>query len=98
MIHSKYVIEAVDWLRKNWEADAEKIIEATANIIPYDGTLGEFVKYECVTMGGNWGGMLLSGIKTVFPEVWDAIPDDMGINPFAGIMYTLILCGVDTTV
>lgn len=96
-INPEYIAEAKRELVDRWGDAGEAVIKAASTVIPYDGTLAEFVKWECVACGGNWGGMLLSGIKFVFPEVWDAIPDDMGCFAFSGICYTLLLCGVDTT-
>ena len=52
---------------------------------------------ECSCCGGNWGGMLLTGIHELYPEVWDAIPDKMGVFAFRDICATLILLGVDIT-
>ena len=40
-------------------------------------TMPEFLDH-CTACGGNWGAMLLTGIKTLYPAVYDAIPDDMG--------------------
>ena len=41
--------------------------------------------------------MLLTGIRELWPAVYDAIPDDMGCFAFECIADILILCGVDTT-
>ena len=43
------------------------------------------------------GGMFLTGIKRLFPAVYDAIPDDMGCQAFGCILHTMLLCGIDTT-
>ena len=51
---------------------------------------------NCIACGGNWGGMLLTGIKALWPEVWELIPDNMGIHAFECIVSVLNLCGVDT--
>ena len=53
----------------------------------------EFLDH-CTAHGGNWGGMLLSGLKKLRPKVWDAIPDDMGPFSWALICDTIKLCGV----
>jgi hypothetical protein len=42
--------------------------------------------------------MFLSGLEKLYPAVWEAIPDDMGLFAMADILNTLILCGVDTSV
>lgn len=49
---------------------------------------------NCITSGGNWGGMLLTGIRHYWPHVWEAIPNDMGINAWGCICDTMFLCGV----
>ena len=53
----------------------------------------EFLDH-CTAHGGNWEGMLLSGLKKLRPKVWNAIPDKMG--PFSWILIcgTIKLCGV----
>lgn len=53
----------------------------------------EFLDH-CTAHGGNWGGMLLSGLKKLRPEVWNAIPDKMGPFSWALICDTIKLCGV----
>ena len=47
--------------------------------------------------GGDWGAMLLTGIKRLFPQVWDAIPNEMGVYAFIVLLNVLILRGVDTS-
>lgn len=49
---------------------------------------------HCTACGGNWGGMLLTGIHELWPEVWDAIPDNMGVFAWNGICTTLALLNV----
>jgi hypothetical protein len=59
-------------------------------------TFDEFLK-SCTACGGNWGGLLLSGIKELFPETYAAIPEHMassGEKAFALLIDTLILCGI----
>ena len=56
----------------------------------------EFLSH-CTACGGNWGGMLLSGLKKLRPTVWDIIPDNMGTQAWGCICSTLILCGIDTS-
>lgn len=56
-------------------------------------TIDEFLKH-CTACGGNWGGMLLTGIKELYPEVYDAIPDEMGHFAWLAICTTLKLLGV----
>ena len=37
-------------------------------------TFKEFLGH-CTAQGGNWTKMLMTGIKEVFPEYWEAMPD-----------------------
>ena len=53
----------------------------------------EFLSH-CTACGGNWGAMLLTGIKALWPEVYDAIPEDMGILAWNCISATIGLLGV----
>ena len=53
----------------------------------------EFLNH-CTAHGGNWGGMLLSGLKKLRPKVCNAIPDKMGPFSWALICDTIKLCGV----
>ena len=34
----------------------------------------EFLDH-CTAQGGNWTGMIMSGIRECFPEYWDALED-----------------------
>jgi hypothetical protein len=53
----------------------------------------EFLDH-CTACGGNWEGMLLSGLKELRPKVWTAIPDEMGAFSRVLICETIELCGV----
>lgn len=57
-------------------------------------TMKDFLTH-CTACGGNWGGMLLTGIHELWPEVWEAIPDDMGVFAWSGICTTLALLNVN---
>ena len=92
--------EAQDNLVRWWGEDGKRVIEAIFNYtddnINWRGTsVNEFFQV-CTACGGNWGGMLLSGIKELFPSVWDAIPQNMGTHAWECICYTLMLLGIDT--
>lgn len=56
-------------------------------------TMKDFLSH-CTACGGNWGGMLLTGINELWPEVWEAIPDDMGLLAWVCLCNTLTLLGV----
>lgn len=79
-----------------WGEDGKRVIEICAQSNPLNITFKEFLN-DCTACGGNWGGMLLTGLRELRPNVWDAIPDDMGVFAWQGICSTLVLCGVDTS-
>lgn len=90
------IIEAQNYIVENWGELGKEVIAACFRENPYNKPLKQFLDH-CVTCGGNWGGMLLSGIKELYPKVYELIPDDMGIFAFTCIIYTLRLLGVDTS-
>lgn len=96
MITCDMILEAQTYIINQWEDDGKKVIEAIYHVNPFNGGMKEFLTH-CTACGGNWGGMLLTGIKKLYPDVWEAIPKDMGIFAFTCIAYTLLLCGVDTS-
>lgn len=71
----------------------DNIIQAIDNQITTPMTMNEFMTH-CTACGGNWGGMLLTGLQKLYPEVYEAIPDDMGMFAFRGICETLALLGI----
>ena len=96
MITFKMIQDAQNQIIESWGNDGEKVIEECAKVTPFNNGSKSFLEH-CLACGGNWGGMLLSGIQELYPEVWDAIPDDLGVFSFGNICSVLILCGVDTT-
>ena len=96
MIKYDYIIEAQNYLVENWGEDGKKVIETCFRMAPFNDSFDSFLNH-CTAYGGNWGGMLLTGIKKLYPEVWEVIPNDMGINVWPCLLYTLLLLGVDTT-
>lgn len=60
--------ERRDFITKNW---GEGVLEAIDNCEPLNITFGQFLD-KCVACGGNWGGMLLSGLRfgKLFPKIW----------------------------
>lgn len=56
-------------------------------------TMSQFLDH-CTACGGNWGGMILTGLQELYPEVYDAIPDKMGMFAWRGICDTITLLGV----
>ena len=75
---------------KAGEMFVEQCFEADTKEMSCD----EFLN-NCSACGGNWGGMLLTGVKRLYPEVWYVIPDDMGHNAWGCIIATLKLLKID---
>ena len=82
--------ERRDFIAKNW---GEDVLEAIDSCEPLNITFGQFLD-KCVACGGNWGGMLLTGLRKLRPEIWEAIPENMGLYAWQCICNTLILAGV----
>lgn len=93
-------IEMIETAKKDlvtfWGDTGFNVIKVCETVAPFNGASKEFLQH-CTACGGNWGGMLLTGIKELYPEVWSAIPDDMGVFAWAALCSALILCGVDTS-
>lgn len=51
----------------------------------------EFITH-CTACGGNWTRMMLSGIKALYPEYWEAMPDKT--YTFADIIKHLEFLGI----
>lgn len=95
MITYKDITYAQEHLVEIWGEGGMKVIEATFEVNPFNKGIKEFLSH-CTCCGGNWGGMLLSGLHELYPTVWEAIPENMGPFAWSGICSTLILCGIDT--
>lgn len=87
--------EAQRTLVENWGNQGKVVIALAFQEKKFDGGMKAWLKF-CTACGGNWGGMLLSGVRDLYPKVWDAIPDDMGVFAFASICSLLVLLGVRT--
>ena len=95
MITYEMIKEAQESIVNHWKEDGKKVIEEIAKVNPFNKSLREFLQF-CTACGGNWGGMFLSGIKKIWPNVYDEIPDNMGANAFFCICYVLSLLSVKT--
>jgi len=96
MLNYEDIKKAQNYIVEQWGEDGKNVV--TACYYSRKGVMSnkEFLD-NCTACGGNWGGMLLTGIKQLFPQVWDAIPNDMGACAFVALLNVLILCGVDTS-
>lgn len=96
MITYEMIIDAQTRLVQDWGKQGKRVIETCAKEKPFGNSSTEFLNY-CTACGGNWAGMLLSGIKALYENVWNVIPDHMGKNAFANLCCVLNLLGVDTS-
>lgn len=80
-----------DYVARIWGSN---ILSAIDNQHTVPMTMEQFLD-NCTACGGNWGGMLLTGIQKLYPEVYNAIPEDMGIFAWSGICRTIKLLGVE---
>lgn len=78
------------------DAWGNEVVEAATKTAPFNGNVSAFLD-NCIACGGNWGGMFLSGIRRLNPDVYAKIPNNMGHNSFHTICNLLILLGVDTS-
>lgn len=95
MITKEMRAEATDFLIKYWGEEVAHSITEAASTYKVKMPVIEFLDH-CIACGGNWSGMLLTGIKELFPTVWDLIPEDMGRQSYACLCNVLLLCGVHT--
>lgn len=83
-----------DSLVEEWGEDGKKVFLECWKADKFEGDFIDFLPH-CTACGGNWGGMLLSGVKKLYPEVWEAIPDNMGVRAWSCICNVLVLLGVE---
>ena len=88
------IVYYMSLLAKEWGRNGEKVVAECFKADTKEMSCDEFL-YHCSACGGNWGGMLLTGVKRLYPEVWNAIPDDMGHNAWSCIIATLKLLKID---
>jgi hypothetical protein len=95
MIKYDRIIKAQNDLVKYWGDDGKKVIEMCFKSHKSNMSLDTFLSDYCTACGGNWGGMLLSGVRRLYPDVWDAIPKEMGSYAWVCICAVLILLGIE---
>lgn len=93
MVTFKEIKSAQDTVLDHWGEQGEEVIEICFVQKPFEGNFNDFLNH-CTACGGNWGGMLLSGVKELYPDVWEAIPEEMGEFAFADICATLHLLNI----
>lgn len=89
------LISGMQTVIDNWGEDGKKLVELGFNQSRFNGNFDSFLSH-CAACGGNWSAMLLTGIHELWPEVWEAIPDEMGPRSFVTLVGLLRVLGVDT--
>jgi hypothetical protein len=85
--------ELREYLIEEWGEAGERVLAEVDKIDKVEMTVDDFLGY-CYACGGNWGAMLLSGIKELWSQVWDAIPENMGRHAWICLNVLIKLCGV----
>ena len=85
--------ELREYLIEEWGEAGEEVLAEVAKIDKVEMSMDEFLDH-CYACGGNWGGMLLSGIKELWPQIWEAIPARMGHRAWICLNVVIKLCGV----
>ena len=93
MISGKDFVDAIQVVQKEW---GDNVLVAACLTKKEPMTFDQFLDH-CTACGGNWGGMILSGVRKLYPEVWEIIPEKMGSRAFITLCNLLILLGVDTS-
>ena len=88
------IINAQNTLVEYWGENGKRVIEECLRATPLNMNSKEYLEH-CIACGGDWGQMLLTGIKKLYPLVWNTIPWDMGVNAWGCLCCVLQLCGVD---
>ena len=89
------IIKAQNNLVEDWGDDGKKVIVLCHQSERFCGNTKMFLSH-CTCCGGDWGAMFLTGVRELYPDVWEAIPDDMGWRAFILIINVLQLLGVET--
>lgn len=79
-----------EFIVATWKEDGIKVLAVIDQQDTVPMTMDDFLTH-CTACGGDWGAMLLTGIKALYPAVYDAIPDNMGHFAWRCICDTLEL-------
>lgn len=84
-----------DFLAQAWDKQTADSIFALIHDTPrYEISFLDFCRNDCTACGGNWGGMLLTGIKHKWPQIWETIPEDLGLFGWSCLCIILEELGV----
>lgn len=88
------ITEKINNIKFHWnESVTDAIIYELMHGNTFNGTCKDFLSH-CTACGGDWGAMLLTGINELWPKVYEAIPDDMGLFAWPCIINTIECLGV----
>ena len=88
--------EAISIISDRWGEDGDAVIWECMRAYKQPQPFSEFLN-NCTACGGNWVAMMLSGISRIAPRVYDAIPQNMGLNVIVTLTAVLALLGIDTS-
>ena len=96
MVSYEKMQKAIERVADEWGED----IAVTAIIAPNKQrwSLDEYLNIHCYTCGGNWGAWFLTGVKSLFPQIYNMIPENMGYDgnyAFGTICALLTILGID---
>ena len=80
----------IEKIGSDWGNDFIKILQQTE---PLNMPRNTFLE-KCVACDENWANMVLSGIKSLRPELYAAVPDHMGKRAYMTLVNTLLYLGV----
>lgn len=86
--------EASAFIIKEWKDRGKSIVDYIETLDTSPKPLDKFWEH-CTACGGDWGAMILTGIKELYPDLWDLIPDHMGIFAFSLLCEVLNLLGYE---
>lgn len=86
--------EASEFIIKEWEDRGKSIVDYITTLDITPKPLDSFWEH-CIACGGDWGAMILTGIRELYPEIWDMIPDKMGVFAFSVLCEILNLLGYE---
>lgn len=76
------IIDVYIDMRNTWGAEiADEIMDRVFEAPSVNITWKEFISKRCIACGGAWVTRIATGIRSIAPSVWDALPDNMG-EPF----------------
>ena len=81
-----------EFLAVMWGENGIRLIDDYYNgeLPNFDMSMKEFLSH-CTACGGNWSGMLLTGIRELSPIIYSEIPDELGIDGTSGFVALNIL-------